>query len=146
MTDIMDQGARSRLMSRIKGKDTKPEMVVRRFLHAQGFRYRLHDKTLPGKPDLVFPKYRTVVFVHGCYWHRHFGCRKTTTPKTRSQFWRTKFLGNVIRDRRDRTRLEAEGWRVLVIWECETLSLAALSVLADEIRAGQGRHPRHSRR
>lgn len=102
----------------IQGKNTRPEMVLRRLLHAMGFRYRLHAKGLPGKPDLVFPKYRAVVFVHGCFWHRHPGCRYTTNPSTRPEFWQAKFAGTVERDQRAIERLTENGWRVAVVWEC----------------------------
>ena len=98
MTDIVDKHTRSRMMAGIKGKDTKPELVLRRALHARGFRYRLHSKNVPGRPDLVFPKHHAIVFVHGCFWHRHEGCRYTTTPSTRPEFWQAKFDANVTRD------------------------------------------------
>ncbi|WP_420720181.1 very short patch repair endonuclease [Abyssibius alkaniclasticus] len=99
MTDIVDKQTRSRMMAGIKGKNTKPELVLRRALHARGFRYRLHSKNVPGRPDLVFPKHHAIVFVHGCFWHRHEGCRHTTTPSTRPEFWQAKFDANVARDR-----------------------------------------------
>lgn len=105
-------------MSGIRGKDTRPEMLVRRELHRLGFRFRLHRKDLPGKPDLALRRYSAVVFVHGCYWHRHQGCRYATTPATRPEFWKEKFQANVRRDRRDQTALRDAGWRVFVIWEC----------------------------
>ena len=110
---------RSRNMAAIRGKDTAPELAIRRILHAMGLRFRLHRKDLPGRPDIVLPKHRTVVFVHGCFWHRHEDCRHTTTPKTRQEFWQTKFAANVERDRRNQTDLQQLGWRVIVIWECE---------------------------
>lgn len=106
-------------MSRIRGKDTKPEMLVRQYLHARGMRYRLHTKELPGKPDLVFPGLRTVVFVHGCFWHRHEGCRYFVVPKTRTDFWLGKIGRNVANDERQQQELKVQGWRVLVVWECE---------------------------
>ena len=106
-------------MSRIRGKDTKPEMLVRKFLHAKGLRFKLHDKTLPGKPDLVFPKYKTVVFVHGCYWHGHEGCRYFVTPKTRTEWWMQKIAGNVKKDGENILALYQMGWTPLVVWECE---------------------------
>ena len=118
MPDVVDKATRSRMMSGIQGKNTRPEMVLRRLLHAMGFRYRLYARGLPGKPDLVFPKYRAVVFVHGCFWHRHPGCRYTTTPATRPEFWQEKFAGTVERDRRAIERLSEDGWRVAVVWEC----------------------------
>ena len=115
----MDSETRSRMMSNIRGKDTKPELTLRRALHARGLRYRLHVKDLPGRPDLAFPKFRAVVFVHGCFWHRHAGCAKATNPGTRVQFWREKFESNVKRDQRNSERLKIMGWRVHTVWECE---------------------------
>ncbi|MAS08449.1 MAG: very short patch repair endonuclease [Ahrensia sp.] len=119
MADIVDKETRSRMMSGIKGKNTKPEMIVRRALHKDGYRYRLHVEDLPGKPDIVLPKYKTVIFVHGCFWHHH-DCKNFRWPKTREEFWRKKIDGNVERDREIHTKLEALGWKVIVIWECET--------------------------
>lgn len=118
MTDIVDKQTRSRMMAGIKGKDTKPELVLRRALHARGFRYRLHSKNVPGRPDLVFPKHHAIVFVHGCFWHRHEGCRYTITPSTRPEFWQAKFGANVIRDAAIRDQLKKTGWRVATVWEC----------------------------
>ena len=118
--DIVDSKQRSAMMSRIKSRDTAPEIAVRRIAHRSGFRFRLHRKDLPGRPDLVFPRYRAVVFVHGCFWHRHGGCRYAYTPKTRVRFWAAKFSQNVARDRHDLEALRRIGWRVMVIWECET--------------------------
>jgi DNA mismatch endonuclease (patch repair protein) len=106
------------MMSGIRGKNTRPELTVRRFLHRAGFRYRLHAK-LPGKPDLVLPRYRVAVFIHGCFWHRHEGCRYTTTPKTNPEFWQKKFSENVERDARACHALEGLGWRVMIIWACQ---------------------------
>lgn len=105
-------------MARIRGVDTKPELWVRRALHAQGYRFRLHGRGLPGKPDIVFARRRTAVFVHGCFWHRH-GCKKTTHPKSRQDYWEDKFASNVARDRRNAEALAADGWRIFVVWECE---------------------------
>lgn len=116
--DVHSPEQRSFNMSRIRGKDTRPEMMVRGWLWANGYRYRLHRKDLPGKPDIVLPKYRAVIFVHGCFWHRH-GCRSTTTPESRRDFWQAKFKGNVQRDKDSQTKLVNQGWRVLVLWECE---------------------------
>jgi DNA mismatch endonuclease, patch repair protein len=118
---------RSRLMSKVRQKDTKPEMLIRRLLHALQYRYRLHQRTLPGSPDLVFPSRRKVLFVHGCFWHRHAGCVKTTSPKTRKEFWKSKFAANQDRDRRNNRKLEALGWDVGVIWECETQDVRTLA-------------------
>lgn len=117
---------RSRNMAAIRGKDTTPELAVRRMLHAMGLRFRLHRKDLPGCPDIVLPRHRTVVFVHGCFWHRHECCRYTTTPKTRQEFWLAKFESTVLRDRRNQAELKQLGWRVLVVWECELLKPEAL--------------------
>lgn len=118
MTDIVDKATRSRIMSSIRGKNTKPEMTVRRFLHAAGFRYRLHRKDLPGKPDLILPKYNLVVFVHGCFWHQHHGCHYAYTPVSNAVQWREKLEGNRQRDLVQQQQLLDMGWRVLVVWEC----------------------------
>ena len=106
-------------MSMIKGKDTKPEMLVRRFLHAQGFRYRLHAKNLPGKPDIVLPKFKTVIFVHGCFWHGHKNCKYFVVPKTNTDFWLNKINGNISRDVRVIKALKKEKWKVITIWQCK---------------------------
>ena len=118
VTDTVDQATRSRIMAAIRDKDTQPELSLRKALHARGFRYRLHGKSLPGKPDLVFPKHRALCFVHGCFWHCHPGCNRATTPQTHTDFWETKFASTVARDQRNRTRLLEAGWRVAVVWEC----------------------------
>lgn len=118
MADIVSPETRSRMMSGIRGRDTRPEMTLRRALHAAGFRYRLHVRCLPGRPDLVLPKYSAVCLVHGCYWHRHTGCRYATTPTTRPEFWEEKFRSNMERDKRQHRQLQDMGWRVAVIWEC----------------------------
>lgn len=118
VTDIVSPEVRSRMMSGIRAKDTRPELVLRRALHALGFRYRLHVRNLPGKPDLVFPKYRAIIQVHGCFWHRH-GCSKTTNPTSNSEFWQAKFDRNVERDREIDRQLRERGWRVGTVWECE---------------------------
>lgn len=111
---------RSALMAKIGPKDTKPELIVRTLLHSLGYRYRLHRKDLPGTPDICFPSCRKAIFVHGCFWHRHEGCHRTTTPKTRTSFWEDKFSQNVARDRRKIADLQQLGWDTLVVWECET--------------------------
>lgn len=118
MTDILTPLERSVLMGRIRGGDTKPELFVRRALHALGYRFRVHVRSLPGTPDIVFPRRRKAIFVHGCFWHRH-GCGKTYTPKSRKQFWQTKFAANVARDKCVQERLAHDGWRIFVAWECE---------------------------
>jgi DNA mismatch endonuclease (patch repair protein) len=116
--DTVDTKTRSKIMKSVPQKNTKPEMRLRKALHGMGFRYRLHDKKLPGSPDLVFPKYKAVIFVHGCFWHRH-GCKQTTTPTTREYFWKTKFEANVERVEKNVSDLESAGWRVMTVWECE---------------------------
>lgn len=121
--DPLTARQRSELMSRIRSKDTKPEMLVRRLVHGMGYRYRLHAKELPGRPDLVFRPRRKAIFVHGCFWHRHVGCPANRLPTTRREFWRNKLDGNVRRDRRNEAALEEMGWRVLIIWECQTKDL-----------------------
>ena len=117
MADVVDPKTRSRMMAGISGKDTRPELVVRRSLHAAGFRYRLNVPDLPGRPDLVLPRRRAIVFIHGCFWHRH-GCRLSSEPSSRRAFWREKFARNVERDRRTAAALRRAGWRVLTVWEC----------------------------
>jgi DNA mismatch endonuclease (patch repair protein) len=119
MSDTLTKSERSALMARIRGKNTNPERTVRRYLHRRGFRFRLHAHELPGRPDIVLPKLHTVIFVHGCFWHRHPGCIKTTTPSTRKAFWERKFRANIERDLRNIAELTARGWKTLTIWECE---------------------------
>ncbi|MBN9019085.1 MAG: DNA mismatch endonuclease Vsr [Rhizobiales bacterium] len=119
MADTLTSERRSWNMSRIRGRDTGPELVLRSLLHRAGFRFRLHAKQLPGRPDIILPRYRTAIFVHGCFWHRHPGCRNATTPSTRREFWQAKFDGNISRDARNQAELEAAGWTVLTVWECE---------------------------
>ena len=126
MADTLTPVRRSALMSNVKGKNTDPEMRLRKALHRRGYRYRLHTKILPGRPDISFPGRKIAVFVHGCFWHRHPGCKKSTTPKTRTSFWKRKFSDNVKRDRRNLDALEKLGWRTMVIWECETEDLQNL--------------------
>lgn len=147
--DIVDQATRSRMMAGIKGKDTKPERLLRQALHARGFRFRLHSSKIQGRPDLAFPKYRAAVFVNGCFWHRHKGCRYTTTPSTRSEFWQAKFDTNVARDSLVCTALLKYGWRVATVWECAlrrpqdvTTSVETLSrwLLSTEIQIEIGKH------
>ena len=121
MADTLTPAGRSERMSRIRGKNSKPEMLVRRIVHGMGYRYRLHDKRLPGSPDLVFRGRKKVIFVHGCFWHRHEGCRKAgPAPKTRTAFWQAKFDRNKARDARNADTLREAGWNVATIWECET--------------------------
>ena len=113
-------------MARVRQKNTAPEIVVRKLLHRLGYRFRLHRRNLPGTPDIVLPKYRKILFVHGCFWHRHLDCSKTTTPKTRTEFWQEKFRANVARDQAKEQALRAAGWEPLVIWECQTFDIVKL--------------------
>jgi len=129
MTDVVDPAKRSLMMAGIRGKHTKPELTVRGMLHAAGFRFRLHRKDLPGKPDLVLPKYRAVILVHGCFWHAHVGCRLAAVPVSNSEFWQAKLNANRERDRRQLAELRSLGWSVLVVWECATRSATLRSAL-----------------
>ncbi len=119
MTDNISKKHRSWNMSRIKSGDTKPELIVRSMLHHMGYRFRLHRKDLPGKPDIVLPRHKTAIFVHGCFWHRHKGCNRATTPKTNQNYWHNKFSRNIIKHSRDKKELAKSGWNVVVIWECK---------------------------
>ncbi|MBE3039488.1 MAG: DNA mismatch endonuclease Vsr [Chloroflexi bacterium] len=135
--DRISKERRSWNMSRIRGRDTRPELDVRSVLHRMGYRFRLYRGDLPGKPDIVLPKYKTVIFVHGCFWHRHRRCKLAYTPKSRVAFWREKFQGNTRRDREGKRRLEAMGWHVVVVWECETTDSAVLRKrLVQALRCG----------
>jgi DNA mismatch endonuclease (patch repair protein) len=125
--DSLSCEKRSWNMSRIRSKDTKPEKMVRSMLHRMGYRFRLHDKKLPGTPDIVLPRYRTVIFVHGCFWHRHENCKYAYTPKSREDFWQRKFSENIERDKRNQTDLIGQGWNVVIIWECQLNDLEQLS-------------------
>jgi DNA mismatch endonuclease (patch repair protein) len=118
VSDIVDENTRSRMMAGIRGANTRPELAIRKALHARGFRYRLHVKGLAGRPDFILPKHRAAVFVHGCFWHRHEECRYATTPSTRREFWLTKFEANVKRDINARNSLLESGWRIATVWEC----------------------------
>ncbi|RQO40181.1 very short patch repair endonuclease [Chryseobacterium sp. KBW03] len=119
MADVHSKEIRSFNMSKIKGKNTKPELLVRKFLFSQGFRYRLHDKKLPGKPDIILPKYKTVIFVNGCFWHGHEGCKYFVVPKTRTEWWLDKINRNIEKDKENKIILTNTGWKVIEIWECE---------------------------
>lgn len=125
--DVFTPEKRSAVMGRIRGRDTRPEMIVRRTAHRLGYRFRLHAPDLPGRPDLVFPSRRKVLFVHGCYWHRHPGCRLATTPASNATFWKTKFEKNMARDVRVMGELRVRGWEPVVVWECETRDPERLS-------------------
>ena len=127
--DNISKKRRSWNMSRIKSKNTKPEIQVRSYLHRKGLRFRLHVKNLPGKPDIVMPKYKTIIFVHGCFWHRHNCCMGNKTPKHNSKFWKEKFQKNIMRDKRTKHALEQLGWNVLIIWECEIESSRILKLI-----------------
>jgi DNA mismatch endonuclease, patch repair protein len=118
VADVVTAKIRSRIMSRITGRNTTPERAVRSFLHRQGFRFRLHRRNLPGRPDIVLPRYKVAIFVNGCFWHQHKGCPDGTFPASNRAFWRKKLGGNVARDRRSIAALRAEGWRIAVVWEC----------------------------
>ena len=120
--DIYSREKRSDIMARVKATDSTPELTVRRLLHNLGYRYRLHRNNLPGKPDIVLPKHKSVIFVHGCFWHHHKGCKKSKLPKTNANFWRKKILDNVARDKRTILELKKTGWKVLVLWECHVRS------------------------
>jgi len=122
MADVVDRATRSRMMSGIRSRNTKPEIIVRKYLHAAGMRFRLSPSHLPGKPDIVLAKYRTVVLVHGCFWHQHAGCKFAARPASNRQFWADKLGGNVARDKRVRRLLRKAGWNVIVVWECQTRS------------------------
>jgi DNA mismatch endonuclease (patch repair protein) len=132
MTDIVDKATRSRMMAGIRGKDTKPERAIRSALHSAGFRYRIHVSGLPGKPDIVFPKYKAVIFVHGCFWHRHADCWWSATPSSNAAFWEGKFAENVARDKRNIENLKTMGWRVATVWEC-ALRLQSSAEVVDAI-------------
>lgn len=142
MTDVFTITKRTEVMSRIKSRDTQPERTVRSMLHRLGYRFRLHRADLPGKPDIVLPRYKTVIFVNGCFWHRHEGCRFAYTPKTRIDFWQKKFSENVFRDQRVQESLVASGWKVIVVWECELRDQAALGKRLETELVGQHVQPK----
>lgn len=133
--DTFSPRERSEIMRRVRGKDTTPEMIVRSLLHRLGFRFRLHRADLPGKPDIVLPKHKTVILVHGCFWHRHTGCPRASTPATREEYWLPKFRRTVERDGRDQELLRRAGWNVIVVWECELRDIQQLAArLPERIR------------
>ena len=125
---------RSRTMRAVKSKDTAPELIVRKFLHSKGLRYLLHDRRLPGTPDLVFPRYRVALFVNGCFWHQHVGCKRSKRPKTNSEYWNKKLDKNIERDLIHKVALEEDGWKVLIVWECEASDNEVLYDLEKQIR------------
>jgi DNA mismatch endonuclease (patch repair protein) len=133
MSDIVSPATRSRMMSGIQAKNTRPEMLVRRLLHSEGYRFRLHRKDLPGTPDIVLPKFKIAIFVHGCFWHSHSGCNLAKVPATRSEFWTAKLRANVTRDNAAAEKLNAIGWRVLCVWECATRGSGAKGDLMSDI-------------
>ncbi len=133
MTDRISPEWRSWAMSRVRSKDTSPEMRVRSHMHRSGYRYRLHVRDMPGAPDIVMPRYRTVVFVNGCFWHRHPGCRRASTPKTNTAFWERKFKNNVVRDEGVHAALQRDGWTVVVVWECQTRNSKTLADTLSDI-------------
>jgi DNA mismatch endonuclease (patch repair protein) len=134
--DVVDAVTRSRMMAGIKSKNTNPEMIVRKYIHAQGFRYRLHSRNLSGSPDIVLPRHRVAIFIHGCFWHRHDSCRYSTTPASNVERWTVKFNANKARDVTNTEKLRSEGWKVIVVWECELRKkpLQRLQKLVLEIR------------
>ena len=134
MADVHTKEQRSFNMSKIKGRNTKPEMLVRRFLHANGFRYKLHDKTLPGKPDIVLPKYKTVIFIHGCFWHGHEGCRYYVVPKTKTEWWLNKINGNIANDVKAIAALKQDGWKIITLWECDLKPLTIENTLKNLLK------------
>jgi len=135
VTDHVDRKTRSLIMAAVRSEDTKPELAVRKIVHAMGYRYRLHDRKLPGRPDLVFVSRCKAIFVHGCFWHRHTGCRYATSPKTHVAFWKAKFSYKVARDRRNRRELKKLGWVVLTVWQCELKNPKKLTERLNEFLA-----------
>ncbi|WP_081890520.1 very short patch repair endonuclease [Paenibacillus tyrfis] len=119
MVDSLTTEQRHQMMSKIRSKNTVPEMIVRKYLHSKGFRYRLHDKKLPGKPDVVLPKYKTAIFVQGCFWHAHKGCKYYCSPKSNTEYWLKKIEGNILRNQLNQQALKKMGWNVIIVWECE---------------------------
>lgn len=134
MVDVVDPATRSRMMSGIRGTNTTPELLTRKFLHSHGFRFRLHVKGLPGKPDIVLPKYRTVIFVHGCFWHQHPGCKDSVMPKSNTKFWTEKLVGNTRRDAKNIFELAKLGWQCLIVWECEVDNSKGQKQLISKLR------------
>ena len=142
--DTFSPEKRSEIMRRVRSTDTTPEKKVRSLLHGLGFRFRLHRSDLPGKPDIVLPKYRTVIFIHGCFWHRHPGCPRASTPATRREYWLPKFKRTVQRDQKNQAKLIELGWRVIVVWECEIKDLEHLSIiLAHAIKVPTVEYPQN---
>ena len=142
--DVKTPAQRSWNMSRIRSQDTKPELLIRSFLYQYGFRFRLHEKSLPGSPDIVLPKYRTVIEIRGCFWHRHPGCKVATTPSSNVDFWNTKFERNVARDKRNEVAISNLGWNLIVVWGCQVRDKAVLNRLPAKIKAGIFKTPKRS--
>jgi DNA mismatch endonuclease, patch repair protein len=134
MTDTFTSAGRTRVMSRIKSKNTRPELIVRKYLYSQGIRYRLHKKTLPGKPDIVVSKINTVLFVNGCFWHHHDGCKRSNWPKSNKDYWIPKIRRNIARDKKNNALLSSMGWKIITIWECEVGSLELHGILQEMIQ------------
>jgi DNA mismatch endonuclease, patch repair protein len=134
MADVHNKATRSYNMSQIRSKNTRPEMLVRRFLHIQGFRYSLHNKKLPGKPDIVLPKYKTIIFVHGCFWHGHTNCKYFVVPKTRTKWWLNKIADNKANDEKAVKALRKDGWKVITVWECKLKPVKAERTLSSLLR------------
>lgn len=130
MVDVHTPEVRSYNMSMIRGKNTKPEIIVRKFLHSKGFRFRLHKKELPGKPDIVLPKYKTVIFIHGCFWHGHKNCKYFVIPKTRTKWWQSKIEGNKANDKKNNIKLREAGWMIITLWECQLRTKKILRTLS----------------
>jgi DNA mismatch endonuclease (patch repair protein) len=139
MADVLTKKQRHYNMSRIRSKNTKPEEIVRKYLFSKGFRYRKNDARYPGKPDIVLPKYKTIIFIHGCFWHQHLGCKAARIPDTNSEFWKSKFEKNIARDAKEKRELEEAGWKVIILWECEISTKKKreirLPALEDEIKS-----------
>ena len=133
MVDRVSPEKRSEIMSKIRSKNTQPEMIVRKWLHAHGYRFRLHRKDLPGTPDIILPKYKTVIFVHGCFWHGHKGCKKASFPKTRTEWWKSKIQNNVNRDNWTTDVLKQKGWNVITIWECQVQDRSYQNIIEAEL-------------
>jgi DNA mismatch endonuclease, patch repair protein len=131
MADVFTPEKRSLIMGRVKGSNTRPELVVRSIVHRLGFRFRLHRRDLPGCPDIVLPKHKKIIFVHGCFWHGHEGCRRSARPTSNESFWDRKLTGNIERDKRNQDKLREMGWQVLIVWECEVKDAKRLSLILE---------------
>lgn len=141
MPDIFPQEKRSQIMSKVSSKETKPEILIRKLLFSKGFRFRKNVKNLPGKPDIVLPKYKTVIFVHGCFWHQHKNCRKSTRPTSNTEFWNTKLDKNIERDKKNAQLLKKAGWKIITVWECELKNIEKLKKKLLRILSGNLKQP-----